>query len=806
MAEQEKIIIDVELKSSGAEHAADRLQEELKKLRTEGKQNSVEFTAVNNQFKESKKQLDLLGKAVTADANTLQGLRLKVADLRNEFNKEPIGTKRFVELQKEIVKTQTKVNDIEKSTLNFKNNVGNYGQSIVNSFGKVTLALGAIGGVLAFFNKSLDKYDKQIAAQKSLEVALDDTSQALLEQASALQQVTRFGDEEIIQGQAFLAQLGATEEQIKKLTPAVVDFAAAKQKDLAESFNLVGKAVYSSSNALKKQGVDIEGSVGSQKRLDSAVSALTSKFHDQAVEIGKVGTGPLKQMKNNLGDLAEGVGELLSKGMNPFVNALSKTFEGINKISKGEKLSGTPWYKDFKASMLEIGDILLAGPLRRGISNLIFGDNSKEKDKIVKNFGEIKEVVVTGFAPTQKKFTEQLEDLKNELSETARGSDRYKEIVKDIKSTQDELAKFDDPFKQVKKEKDFFEELMKETRLNQEAQKKLFKGTQEEKLKLQIEYAQKTESEYKREYADLSGIDEREFDRELAMLEAQQVLKRDNKVAWLQAEKEIEALYFQDAITQIGLTQSQIELMTADFNARQQAIQDEVVAAQTERAQIVVQAFQSIFTSLYELSQGQALFAGFAKSLALFEIALNTAQAIAAAIKSAFQSPEPVPFLVKIGYVATGIATVLANMASAKKIVDSVEPPSAPALKKPNEKKEKKARGGIVEGSGGIDSIPIYATAGEAVINRTSTMAFRNVLSDINQAGGGVSFADNVGKRYFQTGGIVAQPSITTIDSNVSLMNELNRLMLSLPNPVVFVEDINTGQARVARVASRANF
>ena len=53
----------------------------------------------------------------------------------------------------------------------------------------------------------------QEQAEKSLEVALGKRSQALLDQASALQKVTTFGDEAIIGVQASLAAFLDSEEQ-----------------------------------------------------------------------------------------------------------------------------------------------------------------------------------------------------------------------------------------------------------------------------------------------------------------------------------------------------------------------------------------------------------------------------------------------------------------------------------------------------------------------------------------------------------------------------------------------------------------
>ena len=98
------------------------------------------------------------------------------------------------------------------------------------------LAKKAIGVAGAYFgsralldgiNASVDAFAQQELAEKKLEQALGRTSQALLDQASAMQTVTTFGDEAIIAQQAFLASIGMTEDQIKDILPVAADLAAA---------------------------------------------------------------------------------------------------------------------------------------------------------------------------------------------------------------------------------------------------------------------------------------------------------------------------------------------------------------------------------------------------------------------------------------------------------------------------------------------------------------------------------------------------------------------------------------------------
>ena len=71
--------------------------------------------------------------------------------------------------------------------------------------------------LLAGLKNAIELSGKQELAEKKLATALGKTSQALLQQAAALQQVSMFGDEDIIMMQSMLASFVKGEEEIKLL-------------------------------------------------------------------------------------------------------------------------------------------------------------------------------------------------------------------------------------------------------------------------------------------------------------------------------------------------------------------------------------------------------------------------------------------------------------------------------------------------------------------------------------------------------------------------------------------------------------
>ena len=123
---------------------------------------------------------------------------------------------------------------------------------------------------------------------------------------------------------------------------------------------------------------------------------------------------------------------------------------------------------------------------------------------------------------------------------------------------------------------------------------------------------------------------------------------------------------------------------------------------------------------LETIGEDNEKFAKLSKVLALAEIAINTGKAIAAGIASAMS----VPFPGNLAAVATTIATVMANIATAISTVKSAQ----------------FAQGGYISGpgTGTSDSITAKVSNGESIMTANATAMFSPLLSALNQLGGGV--------------------------------------------------------------------
>lgn len=222
----------------------------------------------------------------------------------------------------------------------------------MKSLGKAAAMAGsaffAARGLINGFKKVIELAAAQELAEKKLEAALGKTSQALLNQASALQQVSMFGDEQIIEAQALIAAFVDEEEAIAKATQATLDLAAAKGMDLTAAADLISKTLGSSTNAMSRYGIEVNGAVGSTERLDSLVGNIADKFGGQAKAQTETMAGAIRQLEMAVGD----AGEKFGNAFNPAVTTATTVLAEFVKTA-----GATDWDLTFGSLRIQLAAV-----------------------------------------------------------------------------------------------------------------------------------------------------------------------------------------------------------------------------------------------------------------------------------------------------------------------------------------------------------------------------------------------------------------------------------------------------------------
>ena len=204
----------------------------------------------------------------------------------------------------------------------------------------------AIGSTIAVLNKLINIYRVQLESEtkltrgmQNIASATDGAADRLIALAGALQRSTTFGDEQIIAAQAMLSTFQLNEKAIAKLTPRILDMAAATGQDLQSAAIMVGKAFTGQASAMSRAGVVVDQfglqaarTNGPVAEFNFLVGELDKNFEGFAESLANTKLGKLDQMRNELGDIQEDIGKkglpamiALNKGLLFVTNTLSES-------------------------------------------------------------------------------------------------------------------------------------------------------------------------------------------------------------------------------------------------------------------------------------------------------------------------------------------------------------------------------------------------------------------------------------------------------------------------------------------------
>lgn len=279
---------------------------------------------------------------------------------------------------------------------------------------------------------------------------------------------------------------------------------------------------------------------------------------------------------------------------------------------------------------------------------------------------------------------------------------------------------------------------------------------------------------------------------ELATVHEQDIINKQQEAMRIRFETEIAQAYDnEEEILRIRMEQKKAELDSLQqmegesieaFNLRKLEAQNAYLKDKRELSDKEIEIEQAKYEAMEQVTNGLVAlteqigesdrgFAMASKMLALAEIAINSGKAIAKMV-----SAESGKGILGIATMASGIATILSNIANAVKIVKSA----------------KFAEGGLVTGpgTGTSDSIPAQLSNGESVITAKATSMFAPILSSFNMMGGGVPI--NVTATNNQTLG------------EDMLARAVAKGMMMAPAPVVSVEEFTSVANRIKYIEERA--
>lgn len=469
-----------------------------------------------------------------------------------------------------------------------------------------------------------------------------------------------------------------------------------------------------------------------------------------------------KSGKDSATEAAKEEAQLLRKAEDEL---LKITMESIETRRKKVELSYKRQIEDYQKKLAE--DKNLTEKSREAILSIIDSLQKQQEQALAKfDAEEIKKEI---------EHKEKLNQLK--LEAIKEGTDQEFELRRQSLDNQQAIAEqeailaYDNEVEKQEALKAIRERYDNErTALDEEqAQAKIDRQKQELENEIaELEYAQS-----ERELRQMEGyqMDEQHYQEwrqrgleEMDAHQAELLTKQEEAAA-----AELEALIARGQLSTQTTEEFEADVIAAKQKSAeaQKNTNDVIIKNEQAKAQAMKAITGGLTQLLDTLGESNSAFAKMSKIITLAQIAIDTGKALSAGIASA----SSMPFPANLAAIATTVATILANVATAISTVKSA----------------KFATGGKVTGpgTGTSDSIPAMLSNGEFVMTAAATRMFEPLLMTMNNIGKGVPMQVMNSSQTFN------QAEMLT-DSFESAAREIK--------PVVSVVEITEAQDRVEMI------
>jgi hypothetical protein len=860
MAKKETIIIELDFDTSDLTKEAAKTNKVIaelnatqRQLKKNGEEGSIQFQKNSEALRENKKELretnktiDQLNTANKSTAGSNEQLRAQLSILTKEYNglsnAERENGARGKELNAQINQTTSTLKENEEGIGDNRRSVGDYGKALSGTpFGSFVGGIKSIGAALianpigivilaivGAFKLLKEAFASTEAGQNKLAKVTAVVSTIFSKLFDVLEPLASFVFDTL--GAAFSFIVGEVEKAAQAIEAGLEFFgfgeAAEGLKGYRDELEQTAKAAELVADARAKTD-----------KLDRELIVETAKVNAQASEarIKALETENLsaEERKRLLDESAEAIDNLAAKeeqsaSLKLKALQLENSLTNSNKDALDAQAEAEAELFNIQKKRADSQKSLARDQLK--VENEIKkaqADRVKANQEAIKKEIDSQKIQLQIFIESQGVRAKTLEEqLKISESVAAKELDiLQKELdAKLISQEQFELAKLQIQNEQLlqqseavvenaQRELDIFNEAnASKLEANQILNDELFLQEQERLNKnleaelefqaLRLEQGVINEQEFNEA---INQVNEENFQANKDLETEREEAEKEKQIADAELQREIDDLTRESVFEQRQVDldrQKEQELLNAETTGADKSKIEEKFAIFNKNLEKDLRKSQvnealGAFDAIAGLAAGNA---EAAKAIAIAQSIINGFQGVTATLAAVSTIPEPAGSILK-GITAAGIgASALINVNKIR---------STPVPKK------KAAKGGVFGGKphseGGTkgyfdDGTQIEVERGElfAVVNKNST-GMINDLSNLNVAGGGVSFGRGGTKSFLQDGGIGIDNVGGNIDSEIESSLQIVAAVESLPAPVVVVQDINDVQGDTAAVVDRAN-
>ena len=222
---------------------------------------------------------------------------------------------------------QAELKTLEREVGKFAKNMERLGSTMSKYLTAPLVAAGAV---------AVNAANTQMQAEARLLTALkgrEDIQGRLLKQAAELQSRSIYGDEAVIEQQAFLAALGLTESQINSTINAAAQLSAALGMEFSSAVRNLSKTYSGLTGELGESIPALRELTQEEMKAGGAIAYVNNNYKGFAETMAATGMGPLQQLKNSLGDLAEQFGTILVPIVQKMATHLKEIVERFQQLS-----------------------------------------------------------------------------------------------------------------------------------------------------------------------------------------------------------------------------------------------------------------------------------------------------------------------------------------------------------------------------------------------------------------------------------------------------------------------------------------
>lgn len=219
---------------------------------------------------------------------------------------------------------------------NFLANIAsNAVSSAFSAFGSaLSTAVGFLTDAVKESAEAEENVNQLRIALKSAGVQSEQSAQAFLDFAGAIQNTTKYSDDAVLSAGALLEQIAKLDEEgLEQATTAALNMSAALGIELTQAATLVGKAANGEVGALKRYGIVVKEGADVAETFANALDTLNSKFGGAAAAQVNTFAGSQAKLKNQFGELQEAIGNLITS--NPVLiklqNEVAGAFQELTK-------------------------------------------------------------------------------------------------------------------------------------------------------------------------------------------------------------------------------------------------------------------------------------------------------------------------------------------------------------------------------------------------------------------------------------------------------------------------------------------